>query len=245
MVAFYVHSELLLAKSDNHFRSLLTGKDLRETRPALIHVPEHSAILNIILHAIYGLSVTLYHPTFDVLSCAVDRFDVYGVHPSTEITSTSALHSTILLHAHIDPLKVYLLAAKHNISDLAVSTSSHLLSFPLNQITEDIAVQMGPIYLSRLFSLHKNRLSSLKSILSSPPQLHPPSAACKQSKQSSVVRAWTLASAYLIWQDLSTGFIDSVFRTLPEYVSCNLCKRAFQRHIQAVTADWQNVKDTI
>ncbi|KAG7094990.1 hypothetical protein E1B28_005787 [Marasmius oreades] len=246
MVAFYVHSELLLATSDNHFHSLLGGKNT--TRLTVIHIPEQSPILNIILHAVYGLSATRYAPTFDELSCAVDQLEVYGVHPSTEITTASALHSTILLHAHVDPMKVYLLAAKHDIFDLAVSSSSHLLSFSLNDITDDIATRMGPIYMTRLFSLHRGRLVSLKRLLSSLPHLHPPSPKCSLKMQNTVARAWKLASAYLLWQDrsdLSSSYIDSVFRSLPEHVSCELCKWAFQCHIQAMTAGWQNVKCTI
>ncbi|KAG7094987.1 hypothetical protein E1B28_005784 [Marasmius oreades] len=248
MVAFYVHSELLLATSDNHFHSLVVGKDLRGTRRTVIHVPEQSAILNIVLHAVYGLSATRYAPTFDELSRAVDRLEAYGVHPSTEITAASALHSTLLSHAHVDPMKVYLLAAKHDIFDLAVSTSSHLLSFPLNKITEDIAIKMGPKYMTRLFSLHRGRLVSLKRLLSLLPHLHPPSPKCNLKMQNTMARAWKLASAYLLWQDrpdLSSNYIDAVFRTLPEHVSCELCKWAFQCHIQTVTAGWRKVQSTI
>ncbi|KAG7094988.1 hypothetical protein E1B28_005785 [Marasmius oreades] len=187
-------------------------------------------------------------PRHSMNSCAVDRLEVYGVHPSTEITTASALHSTILLHAHVDTMKVCLLAAKHDIFDLAVSSSSHLLSFSLNKITDDIATRMGPIYMTRLFSLHRGRLVSLKRLLSSSPHLHPPSPKCSLKMQNSVTKAWRLASAYLLWQDrpdLSSSYIDSVFRSLPERVSCELCKWAFQCHIQVMTAGWQNVKSTI
>ncbi|KAF9254652.1 hypothetical protein L218DRAFT_975810 [Marasmius fiardii PR-910] len=247
-VAFYVHSELIQAISDNLFHSLVVEKAFRANYPTLVHVPEKSSILNIILHAVYGLSVTRYAPTFDDLSLAVDRLDTYGVHPSTEITATSALHSTLLLHAHLNAMSVYLLAAKHNILDLAVSASPHLLSFPLQQITEDLATRMGPTYLTRLFSLHQNRLSSLKKILFPPPRLHPPSTSCNLEMQSAVARAWKLTSAYLLWQDridMSPSYIESVFCTLPDLVPCQLCKQAFHFHIQAVTTAWQNVKASI
>ncbi|KAF9269593.1 hypothetical protein L218DRAFT_969461 [Marasmius fiardii PR-910] len=218
MVAFYVHLEQLLAISDNHFNSLLLPENLHKSNQKIVHVPEPSPILNIILHVAYGLSVTRYAPVFDLLSLAVHRLDRYGV---------------------------YLLAAKHDIYDLAVFTSSYLLSFPLTTITEDVAVEMGPVYLARLLSLHRNRLGSLKKILSYPLHLHPLSSTCSAEKQNSVSTAWKLASAYLVWQDrpdLTSSYIDSVLRTLPDHVSCDLCKIAFQRHIQAVTIGWQHVK---
>lgn len=251
-VFFYVHSDLLLAASDNLFHSLL--QDCSDSSPKngwqniVINVDDKSHILNIILHAIYNMSCAHYSPSFECLSSAVDRMMFYGMQPKSQITPSSPLYSLLLSHAPLCPLDLYTLASKHDLNDLAVSTSPHLLSLPLHNISDEIAEGMGPKYLRRLFFLHIGRSDALKRLLLSPPNPHAPTPFCDFSDQKTITRAWALASAYLAWDarpDLSTSFLESALRPLTEHLSCDLCKRSLNERIKNLLIQWSVVKRTI
>ena len=91
------------------------------------------------------------------------------------------------------------LAAAHDLYELAVPVSSHLLSFALHSLTDELALRIGPVYMKRLFFLHLGRLDALKRLLLPPPHPHPPTAGCDFAEQKRLTRAWALASAYLAW----------------------------------------------
>ena len=180
LVCFHVHSELLLIVSQNQFNSLLFPMisspgctPTQKRRETYIDVPEQSQILNIILHIAYGMSVTPYAPTFDMLSESLDRLPTYGIDPRIAISSSSAFHSTLMIHAPANPLKLYTLASKHDCFDLAASTSPFLLSHRVESMTDVTAGSIGPVYLSRLFSLQWKRMRALRQVSffcsSSPP----------------------------------------------------------------------------
>ena len=196
-VFFYVHSHLLLAASDNRFRELLQQHS--NAQDPVISVPENSTVLNIVLHSVYDMSCVQYSPSFSTIITAVNRLAVYGIPPKTRITPSSYLFSLLLSHAPAYPLELYALAASHDLYDLAVATSSHLLSFPLGSLTDEMAQYIGPIYLKRLFFLHFGRSDALKRVLLPPPHLHPPTPFCDLAEQKKLTRAWALASAYLAW----------------------------------------------
>ncbi|KAK1221535.1 hypothetical protein PQX77_015654 [Marasmius sp. AFHP31] len=161
MVYFYVHREVLQFVSRNHFHSLL----LSQGEPAaFVDVPEHSEILNIILHITYGMSVNRFAPTFEMLSYAMSRLEVYGIVPKIEITSNSAFHDTLMLHASVHPMKLYILASKYDLTDLAACTSMHLLAFPLSRFTDEMAEKIDPVYLARLLMLQRKRMRDLKQV---------------------------------------------------------------------------------
>ena len=195
-VFFYVDSHLLLAASENRFRELLPTS--RQPSNA-IPVPENSIVLNILLHSIYDMSCVHYSPSFAAIITAVNRLPVYGFSPKKYITPSTHLYSSLLSHAPLYPLELYALAASHDLYDLAVSTSSHLLSFPLASLTDEMAQHIGPIYLKRLFFLHFGRSDALKRVLLPPPHPHPPTTFCDFAEQKKLTRAWALASAYLAW----------------------------------------------
>ena len=195
-VFFYVDSNLLLAASENRFRELLPTP---QPPSNAISVPENSTVLNIVLHSIFDMSCDHYSPSFATLITAVNRLPVYGISPQKSIASSTQLFSLLLSHAPLYPLELYALAASHDLYDLAVSTSSHLLSFPLASLTDEMAQHIGPIYLKRLFFLHFGRSDALKRVLLPPPHPHPPTSFCDFSEQKKLTRAWALASAYLAW----------------------------------------------
>ncbi|KAJ3900594.1 hypothetical protein F5879DRAFT_1011852 [Lentinula edodes] len=218
-VIFYVHSHVVLGASNNAFRSLIPSTPSK-AHP-VIHVPESSTTLNIILHAVYHMPFS-QHYSFEELSTAVDQLHVYGVPPKLYVSQDTYLYKLLLSYAPTLPLKVYTLAARHNLSDLAVATSSHLLSFNLSNLTEETAEAIGSEYLRRLFFLHMGRLDALKRLLSSPPNSHTPTADCNVKD---LTRAWALASVYLAW-DLRPGIFKEHLHT----------------HIKELSVQWSHVK---
>ncbi|KAL0070818.1 putative RNA helicase [Marasmius tenuissimus] len=251
-VFFYVHSDLILAASSNQFQELLPENSPKAAQRSwhnmVVHVDEKSPVLNIILHVVYGMSCAHYSPSFETLSAAVNRLPSYGIQPLAHITTSSPLHTILLSHAPLCPLDLYTLAARHDLYDLAVSTSPHLLSLPLSSITDEIATNVGPKYLRRLFFLHIGRSDALKRLLLPPPNPHAPTPFCDFTDQKTLTRAWALASAYLAWDarpDLSTSFLESALRPLADHLSCDLCKQSLNDRIKNVLVQWSVIKRTI
>jgi len=248
-VFFYVHHHILLRASENGFRSLLSPPTLSSKDQSLaINVSDPSAVLNVILHSIYDISCANYSPSFEILAAAVNRLPFYGIPPKSCIVSSTPLYTLLLSHAPLYPLELYTLAASFDLYELAVSTSSHLLSFPLSSITDDMTRSIGPVYLKRLFFLHFGRSDALKRVLLSPPHPHAPTQWCDFSEQKKLTRAWALASAYLAWDakpDLSTSTIESALRPLAEHLTCEECQQALKERIKNLIVQWSIVKRTI
>ncbi|EIW80439.1 hypothetical protein CONPUDRAFT_105451 [Coniophora puteana RWD-64-598 SS2] len=249
-VFFYVHSSVLLRVSHNAFNGLIyvsSNQGCGAVEP-VIPVTEHSSVLNIVLHGIYGISCSHYAPSFESLSSAIAAFPKYGLSAEKLVASSMPLYTLLMSHAPLHPLEVYALAAKYNAHDLAVSASSHLLSFPLASISDDVAAKIGPKYLKRLFFLHLGRLDALKRLLLSPPHPHPPTENCSFEDQKRVTRAWALASAHLVWDtrpDLSTSSIQSALGPLEEQLSCNMCRRTLRDRLNHIIVQWSIIKRTI
>ena len=200
-VFFYVHSHVLLGASQNGFKDMLpaphSNKD--DNFGPILAVPEPSAVLNVLLHTIYDMSCAHYSPSFEQLVSAVHAMKNYGIPPDSRILPSTPLFILLLSHAPLHPLELYAVAASYDLRDLAVSTSSHLLSLQLSSITESMAERIGPLYLRRLFFLHFGRVDALKRLLLSPPHPHAPTTWCDFTEQKKLTRAWALASAYLAW----------------------------------------------
>lgn len=201
-VFFYVHSSRLLGASHNGFNHLVSESrklDNAEQQGSIIPVAEPSDVLNIILHAIYDMSCAHYAPSFSTLEHAVNAMKVYGVSLRDHIHRGTHLYSSLISHAPLCAIDLYVLAASHDIYDLAAATSSHLLSFPLSSLSDEQAKRMGPVYVKRLFFLHFGRAEALKRLLLNPPHPHAPTTWCDFTEQKKLTRAWALASAYLAW----------------------------------------------
>lgn len=200
-VFFYVHLHVLLAASDNSFNSLLPPSPKAKSGPMgpVVLVSESSTVLNIVLHAVYDMSCSHYSPSFESLAAALNAMTIYGISLRTHVAPTTSLHTLLLSLAPVYPLELYVLAASHDLYDLAVPTSAYLLSFSLASLTDELAERIGPKYLKRLFFLHFGRADALKRLLLPPPHPHPPTPTCDYSEQKKLTRAWALASAYLAW----------------------------------------------
>ncbi|KIK71475.1 hypothetical protein GYMLUDRAFT_33653 [Collybiopsis luxurians FD-317 M1] len=245
-VLFYVHSHILLAASSNRFRSLIPEHMQASNSP--IDVPEVSDLLNIVLHLIYDMPSARYSPAFQTLADAVDRLPLYGVSAKTHVASSTSLHRLLLSFAPLMPMGVYTLAAKHDLLELATLTSSHLLSFDLSMLTDEIANDIGPVYLRKLLFLHLGRSDALKKLLVQSPRPHGPTSRCGFDEQRPVTRAWALASAYVAWNarpDLSIGFLESTLNPLADDQDCELCKDSIKKHVRNLVVQWSQVKRTI
>ena len=145
------------------------------------------------------MSCAHYAPSFFALESAVTALKTYGVPLHDRIANSTHLYTLLVSHAPLCPLELYALAASHNLGDLAAATSSHLLSFSLPSLTDEMAERIGPVYVKRLFFLHFGRAEALKRLLLSPPHPHAPTPWCDFTEQKRLTRAWALASAYLAW----------------------------------------------
>lgn len=246
-VFFYVHSARLLAASENGFNSHLpfASKVNNSDSDAIIAIPERSVVINIVLHAVYGMSCTHYSPSFEELEEAVAALQIYGLTVSTFASPGSPLSNALLTHAPTRPLDLYALAASYGLHELTVSTSPHLLSFSLPSLTDEMASRIGPIYLKKLFFLHLGRTDALKRLLLPPPHPHAPTSSCDFVEQKKLTRAWALASAYLTWDarpDMSASTIESSLHPLADHLSCEVCKQSLRERIRELVVQWSVVK---
>jgi len=248
-VLFYVNSQEIVRTSPDAFKTLL-GASLEDKsfRHTFVDIPDHSGVLNVILHVFFDLSPARHSPALEVLETAVARMYTYGLIPSNHIIPSKPLFDLLLSHAPISPIRVYTLAAEYGLHDLAVQTSSHLLSYPLSDISDEQAKRMGAKYLRRLMTLHFTRVEELKRIILNPPPPHPATMDCDFAEQKKLSRAWALAASYLAWDsrpDLSVHAIQSTFSTLGDHLTCPECKVVLKNRIKEVVVQWVNVKTTI
>ncbi|KAI0723118.1 hypothetical protein C8Q76DRAFT_794091 [Earliella scabrosa] len=251
-VFFYVHTTQVLSVSNNQFNGLVPPKPaktkVRDDLEPVLSLPESASVLNIVLHVVYDLSCAHYHPGLETLILAVDAMATYGLSPRQHIAPSTPLYSLILNQAPMQPIVIYALAAAHDLYELAVPVSSHLLSFALHTLTDEIATRIGPVYMKRLFFLHLGRLDALKRLLLPPPHPHPPTTSCDFTEQKKLTRAWALASAYLAWDarpDLSTSAMESALCPLADHLSCEVCKKSLADRVKQLIVQWSVVKRSI
>jgi len=199
-VLFYVNSHLITRTCPDAFKVLLHAPlNDKKFRGVVVDIPEHSTILNVILHVFYNMSPAHHSPPLEVLEDAVQRMSVYGLNPSNHIIPSKPLFDLLLSHVCVSAIRVYTLAGQHGLHDLAERVSSHLLSYTLSDLSDDLAKRMGAKYLRRLMALHFTRVEELKRIILLPPPPHPATADCDFLEQKKLGRAWALAASYLAW----------------------------------------------
>ena len=161
-VFFYVNSSRLLSASRNGFNSHLPIARENTDSDPILSLPETSAVINILLHTAYDMSCGHYYPSLADLSAAVSACRVYGLPLKKYIAHGTPLYTSLLSYAPTNPIEIYALAASYDLLDLAVTTSSHLLSFQLPTLTDEVAAKIGPIYLKKLFFLHLGRIDAVR-----------------------------------------------------------------------------------
>ncbi|TFY61591.1 hypothetical protein EVJ58_g4409 [Rhodofomes roseus] len=198
-VFFYVHCSKVLAASDNGFAMLLpTAFEIDGHLPA-VATPEPANVLGIILHIVYGLSVSGSGPSLETISATLDVLPQYGFSSKQHARAGMPLCNLLAACAPLRPIDTYALAAKHDLIDAAIAASAHLLAFPLASLTDELATRVGSLYLKRLFFLHIGRIEALKHLLSHLPSHHPDTAECSDVQQRCLARAWALGVAHIMW----------------------------------------------
>jgi hypothetical protein len=202
-VLFFVHSFRILPASNNSFNSKLPQDSSQSENdqhdPHLLAVPESSSTVNIMLHVVYDLSCNQYAASNADIVQGVAALEKYGFSPKARAHPNMHLYTLVLSQASISPMEMYVLAAQHNLEELAVAVSSHLLSFDLPKLTDEMVEKMGAVYLRRLIFLHLGRVDALKRLLVPLPLFHAPTRTCGIEEQSKLSRAWSLATASLAW----------------------------------------------
>jgi hypothetical protein len=111
-----------------------------------------------------------------------------------------------------------------------------------------MASEMGSSYLLRLTHLHSQRKEAFKDLMLVAPDSHPETLGCNSERQSSVMRAYALAAAYLVWEvtpDAGTEWILRGLTPLLEHIDCPICQQNVQRRIDIVFERWGQVPSTI
>ncbi|PIL34106.1 hypothetical protein GSI_03817 [Ganoderma sinense ZZ0214-1] len=254
-VYFYIHRHRILDVSSNAFFGHFTYEDLFPT-PSLptVHLPEDGDVVNVLLHTIYGLPCTHFHPSLETVEQSLTALIKYGILIEAHTTPHQPLYQLILSHAPHRPIDTYALAAHHDLEDLAVAASGHLLSYDTSRLTDDLAARIGPVYLKRLFLLHSSRLSALRNIILKPPETHPATPGCADGEQDELLRAWALAAAGLVWDATPTAWcvvgispaaLRVQFEPIGQEIVCEACRLMLLQRIQDVVISWSSVKATI
>ncbi|KAG9086134.1 hypothetical protein FRC07_013192 [Ceratobasidium sp. 392] len=168
-VFFYVHQEVLLGRSSNDFGSLLrslvqdaeTEVDTSQpmdaddliVSPTFITTEYTADVLNVVLNCVYGFSIESYRPSPSTLRAATIALFGLGYTLSDIFVPHSEPYMLFLQAAVAEPLAMYALAAQYSLESLAVAVSTFTLSVSPSDISDELAQQMGPIYLRRLFCM--------------------------------------------------------------------------------------------
>ncbi|TCD60424.1 hypothetical protein EIP91_010076, partial [Steccherinum ochraceum] len=253
-VLFCVHKFFLRSASSNAFNGLLgvdaTGAGTGTTAGSnWVAVPASSILFNVVLHAIYKVSCKWFDPPLEILLQAVGTLKTYGISIDEVVKYNTPLYDHIVAKTPEDPVEVFLVAAENNLDALAVTTSAHLHSLLLPQITDEMAKRMGPRYLKRLLKLHADRLNYLKQLLLDAPKPHARTLECKPADQRVLAQAWALAISNLACQvrpDMPASALQSAFGSLEELLHCDACKMALNVRVRQLILDWSmNAKSTI
>lgn len=201
-VHFYVHAERVLQKSENRLNALIPS-DIGQTTQGsrLVGTTGDTAeVLNIILHVIYEWPCTMFAPTFDSIEAAIAGLETYSVSLKDCLAPEKPLRVLLLNHASVRPMEIYAMAASNELEEFAVIMSSHLLSYRLAALPDELAARMGARYIYRLAVLHYNRMEKLKKLVLSAPDVHAITDTCSFTQQRDLTGAWALASAHLSWE---------------------------------------------
>jgi hypothetical protein len=250
---FFLNSSIVLSQSNNSLNGYLSWYSMGSL--AKDRAPHTATILNIVFLSLYGLACAQFNPTFDQIEAAVNALPTYGVSPHRLLTNTHPLFSCLLSQASFRPLDVYMLATSYSIEDLAVATSSHLLSLKLFELSDEKCVRIGALYLKRLFDLHIDRDKALMVALGPLPKRHAPTKFCHCDAGSpgsiggglagNLHKAWAQGLADLTWDlrpDISVHMLNLRLSPIVKEVGCHLCQESVRNRIKDVCSQWSLVR---
>ena len=156
-VFFYAHRAVLLHKSSNNFGGLVTPEHVvpligphTHSLPEAIVTNYRPEVLNVILLAVYELPMRLCDPSLETLREVAPALVTLGYDLRSIAAPCSELFRLLLEAAEGDPLSLYAVAAQHSFEELAVPASRFSLNKSIKNLSDELAEQMGPIYLRRL-----------------------------------------------------------------------------------------------
>ncbi|KAL1680419.1 hypothetical protein EV122DRAFT_276352 [Schizophyllum commune] len=251
-VHFFVNSSVLHRASCNDFAGTLReasgSPDPTDGRPIRVYVDDNADVLNLLLHIAYGASPSNFNPSLDTLAGTVRRLSAYGMDPQSYVATRTVLFESLRQQAALAPLKVYCLAAAHDILALAQVASAYLLSLPLYRVSDDDAIEMGSLYFKKLLILHRGRMDKLKELLEVPPTFHAETEDCSFTTQKILTREWS-AAVNEVLVDGHPGIIASVLQQklgkLKERVDCRKCKDAIEARVWQVVVGWTMAHATV
>ncbi|ESK90847.1 hypothetical protein Moror_16485 [Moniliophthora roreri MCA 2997] len=255
-VGYYVDEYTLLKYSNNHFKGLLPLA-YKEKEKRLIFLRDiSSSELDIVLQAIYNIAQSTTTPgsgvgsalDFQVLAKGIGWLSIFGIPPKAVIVPHTHLFDRILSFAPLHPLETYSFAGQHDIEDLARAASSHTLSVDLSNISEELALQMGALYLSRLFRLHVGREGILKGLLEKEPNFHNETEECRIENQTILREKWNMAIATLTWEikaNTPTSLIRETVIARTSCITCNDCIKARDTRLSTILTEWSMATRTI
>lgn len=183
-VYFCVHSMTLLLHSLNKF-----GGYLKEGLQPII-LSSHSAVVNLALYALYDLNPSAFNPTTGLMTQALHFLIDHGILPKDCITPTNPFCESIHKLGVQCPLETFMIVSYFDLEHLAIDVSRNLLNVPLQNITEQVALTIGPTYLRRLFWLHLGRIDRLKRLMFQVPEAHGQNKDCYDSEQRLLQLEW-------------------------------------------------------
>jgi len=268
LIHFHVHQTCLLAASSNLFngfmpitrgllRQLDWDEDIEEVQGlAIINLPEVASVINILLFAVYNRipstsALDVSNTSLSEMRMAIVALKTYGIPIQTSVSETSLIFATFGSHCPIAALQVYTIAASNapDLHALAVYASQFLLSLDLSTISDEVAVEMGPSYLRRLFVLHMERVHVFKQLVIVLPRPHRSSPHCDDTDGVSLKEAWAYATAYLLWSgaspSMSNSAIDNAMASVMDKIACNDCKDSMKNHCLSLKQQWSLVEKTI
>lgn len=159
------------------------------------------------------------------------------------------LYNFLLKHVNTKPIRVYAIAASALLEEICILASEQTLPLSLSFVSEADAIQMGPIYLRRLFFLHLGRRSALQRVMSTPPSEHTASPECSEAQRQTVHRMWKAGEGEVLAQELPQCLtavdLVAVFGPFVGELTCAQCRGTLQERITALVHDWSRIKRTI
>lgn len=195
---FYAHRDILHHTSVNQFCGLLLLEGIMcgNVGPCYA-LAEDSGTINVLLHTVYHLPFTTDVPPLQAVLQAVDALHKYGFPPKRFVAPYTPLFIFLLSQSPRSPMDVFLTATKYGLENLAVIVSSHLLAFPVSEITDEMASKMGAVYLRRLLLLLVSRAEYLRQLLFVLPKSHPRTLTCGFVEQKMLEKEWIVFAAEL------------------------------------------------
>jgi len=272
LVRFHAHQACLLAASSNLFNGLMPiiGNVLQQHEPRqdtveasskdehgldIINLPEVAPVINVLLFAAYNRMpstsiLDVSSTSLSDLRLAVAALKTYGIPVQGSLAETSLVFAIFASYCPIAALQVYTIAASNapDMHAVAVYASQFLLSLDLSIITDEMADEMGPLYVQKLFSLHLERVQEFKRLIVRLPRPHRSSPHCKDTNGVALREAWAYASAYLSWlvtPSTPNTVLDEAVASVMDKVACNDCKDSLRKHCLSLKQQWSLVKKTV